>query len=365
VKVGRSFAALALGAVLALAPPGAARADGAEPTDYRSEVVSMTPAVRAVEVDIVGGDAFVRLRVAPGHEVMVLGYRSEPFIRIHPDGRVEENRASPSWALSQDRFPSGRLPDDVGVDLAPRWVEVAADGTWVWHDHRTHWMGTSPPMGLGPGDEVADGVVELIVDGDRVAVRVVSVWQQPPSAWPASIGSLLGLGAASVCVVRRRSAPLVGCVTAAAALVVGTWQHLSLPSATRAFPIEWMLPAMALAAGIVAIGAARRRPPAVLVVSGASVVVAAELGLWAVRRRDVLRRAVLPTEAPAWLDRAVTAFVLVVAVGIAWCAVTQLLGLVRPRRSAEGFDVVDDPGDLGVRQRVPGHHERVARDTLG
>ncbi len=313
-----------------MAAPGAARADGAEPTDYQSRVVSVTPAVDAVEVDIVGGDAFVRLRVVPGHEVMVLGYQSEPFVRVYPDGRVEENQASPSWALSRERFPSGRLPGGVGADLPPRWVEVAADGSWAWHDHRTHWMGAAPPMGLGPGDEVVDGIVPLLVDGTRVEVRVVSVWQQPPSAWPAATGALLGLVVALLCVARRWAAPIVGGLAAAAALVIGAWQHRSLPAATGPHPIEWMLPATASVACLVAVGAMRRRPPMAFVASGALLVAATELVVWAVRRRSGLWRAVLPTDAPAWLDRGATAFVLVAAVGVAWCAVAWLVALARP-----------------------------------
>jgi hypothetical protein len=365
VDVRRPLAALVVGVALVLATPGVARADGAEPTDYQSRVVSVTPAVEAVEVDIVGGDAFLLLRVVPGHEVIVLGYQSEPFVRIHPDGRVEENCASPSWALSRERFPSGRLPDGVGADLAPRWVEVATDGAWAWHDHRTHWMGAARPMGLGPGDEVVDGIVALMVDGSRVEVRVVSEWQHPPSVWPATTGALLGLVVALLCVARRRAVPIVGGLAAAAALVIGAWQHRSLPPATGPHPIEWMLAATASVACLVAVGAMRRRPPMAFGASGALVVAATELVVWAVRRRSGLWRAVLPTEAPAWLDRGVTAFVLVAAVSVACCAVAWLVTIARPGRSAEGFDVADDLVDLGVGQRVPGHHQRVPGDPLG
>lgn len=337
---------IGVGAVL----PGTVHADPAEPTDYRSEVASVTPAVDGVDVEVVGGDAFLLLQVAPGHEVMVVGYQGEPFIRVLRDGRVEENRRSPSWALSQERLPAGDLPDDVGAELEPRWIQTALDGTWAWHDHRAHWMGSEPPMGLGPGDQVVDGVVPLVVDGRPVEVRVVSIWQQPPSPWPAWLGAGLGAAAAVLFVRQRRWAVLVGAVASVAALVVGTWEYASLPDVTGPRLTSWLLPAAALGACCVAAAARRRRPPARLAAVGALVVAAIELGLWAGRRRTVLSRAVLPTDAPAWFDRAVTAFVLVVAVGLAAAILVEVVRLAAPRRSAQRFDVVDDAGDLGLRQ---------------
>ena len=42
---------------------------------------------------------------------------------------------------------------------------LADDGAWSWHDHRAHWMGDEPPIGLEPGDALPDMVIELVVDG--------------------------------------------------------------------------------------------------------------------------------------------------------------------------------------------------------
>ena len=46
--------------------PSAAIADSARPTDFRSEVLAVDPPTPSIEVSIVGGDAFVLLRVDPG-----------------------------------------------------------------------------------------------------------------------------------------------------------------------------------------------------------------------------------------------------------------------------------------------------------
>lgn len=298
--------------------PGLAHADPAEPTDYLSEMVSESPSTDALEVRIIGGDAFVQVEVAPGHELAVAGYQGEPFLRVLDDGRVEENHRSPSWALSQERFPSGELPDDVGADLAPMWVEVSEGGTWVWHDHRAHWMGREPPMGLGPGDQVAEGVIPMTVDGRAVEVRVVSTWIPAPSQWPAVLGLIVGL----VCVVglflacRADGIAMVAAVASVAALAIGAWQYQSLPAAAGPQSTSWSLPAAACVAMLVAAIAGRRAQHPALVLVGATALAAVELSVWAWLRRSVLTRAVLPTSAPWWLDRATTAFVAVVALAV-------------------------------------------------
>ena len=76
------------------AAPQPVLADAAGPTDFRSEVLSVTPATDAITVSIEGGDAFVRVVVEPGHEVIVPGYEGEPYLRISADGTVEENLRS-------------------------------------------------------------------------------------------------------------------------------------------------------------------------------------------------------------------------------------------------------------------------------
>lgn len=317
--------------VALLTTPARAHADPAEPTDYLSEVVDVSPPVEGIEVAVVGGDAFLELVVLPGHAVAVLGYEGEPFGRVSADGRVEENHMSPSWVLSRERFPSGGLPDEVRVDAEPVWVEVATNGTWVWHDHRAHWMGADPPMGSAPGDQVADGIVPMVVDGVEVEVRVVSTWLQPPSPWPARIGAVTGaLVTSLVLLFRRRWLIVVGGLAAGAAAAVGFWEFVSIPSAAGPRTTSWLLPAAALVALVVEAVVERNGRPAPYVALGATLFAGAELGLWAWQRRSGLVHAVLPTDAPWWLDRGVTAFVAPVAVGLAALTVARALSIARP-----------------------------------
>src|SRR5690606_37797477 len=83
--VARACVAAAL-AVVATAAPAAA--DAAGPGNYESEVEALVPDVPGVSAEIRGGDAFLEIDVEPGHEVVVLGYEGEPYLRIDPAGEV-------------------------------------------------------------------------------------------------------------------------------------------------------------------------------------------------------------------------------------------------------------------------------------
>ena len=325
--LARLLAAPVLVAVVLLGAAGPAAADAAGPTDYRTEIVGFEPAVDGVTASVVGGDSFLRLEVAPGTEVLVVGYRGEPFIRFLPSGVVEENRRSPSWYLSQDRYGTAEVPADATVDADPEWVQVATDGNWAWHDHRSHWMGTAPPLGARPGDVVLEAVVPLEVDGRAVDLSVRSTLQATPSRLPAlAVGVLAGVAVLAL----ARAAGLAGVGAAlsglaALALVVGAWTVRSVPAETGPSPLHW---ALALAALVPAVagtwlarsGSGRRpRPGPPILVGGLLALAAVELVLWAWTRLDVLSAAILPTDAPFRLDRATTAAAFlggVVALGV-------------------------------------------------
>jgi O-antigen/teichoic acid export membrane protein len=68
----------------------------------------------------------------------------------------------------------------------------------------------------------------------------------------------------------------------------------------------------------------------------AAAIAGLELAAWALDRRAGLSRALLPTDAPYWLDRAVTAGAFTVGVVAAGVAIAGLFGAIRhPPRSRE------------------------------
>ncbi len=332
-RCGRAaLAGALLGVLLA---PAAALADPAGPTDYQTEVVGITPAVPGLSARAIGGDSFFELTVDPSIDVdvVVIGYRGEPYLRFRADGTIEENRLAPTTYLNNDRFGQTEAPPEADPEAAPQWRTVGEGRRWAWHDHRTHWMNSFHPLGARPGQQILDAVVPLLVGDQPVDIEVISIWRPAPSSWPAIVGAVVGLALAAAAVQAGRvrlggaaRAPAGAlAVLAAAALVIGLWQTWSVPSETGPPVNGWALPATSLAIAAVAVVVRM----SVFTRAGLAIVAAVQLVLWGAQRRSGLVRAILPTDAPFWLDRAVTAAVLggatVLALHALWRVVRMML----------------------------------------
>lgn len=300
----RAAAVTLLTAALLAAGSPRALADPPGPTDYRTSIVGFDPPVDGIRAEIVGGDSFVVLTVDPGLTVDVVGYQGEPYLRFGADGTVERNERSPTSYLNEDRYADVDIPPDADPAAVPEWATVARDGSYAWHDHRTHWMNDARPPGRSPGDVILEGVVPLVVDGSEVDLSVESIWEESPSPLPVAAGILLGAAAAFLAVRARRTA--VG-VAGAAALgtALGGWAYLSVPAETEPSSTMWLIPLTAFGLAILAVIVERRGTPSVARV--ATIAAAGELAAWAVTRWDWLWRAVIPTDLPFWLDRLGTA----------------------------------------------------------
>ena len=320
---------------LVVAWPTVAHADAAGPTDWRSEIVSVSPASDAITVSIEGGDAFVRVAVQEGHEVVVEGYDGEPYLRIDATGEVFENRNSYATYYNANRDGSAAIPPGVDATAEPAWRKIGDGGAWAWHDHRAHLMGDAPPPGVDPGDSLTPQVVSLIVDGVETEVTVRTTLVERPSWSIAVAGAALGLVAGAGLLMLRgaRRAALVALVSAAA-LVAGAVQFRSLPAETAPSTTWWLMPAVALAAsaGLLAIG-----NRLALVRVGLTAVAASELVLWAWQRRQGVRRGVLPTDLPFALDRVITVTVLVAGAALAVIVAANVVMLVRQPPTARSM----------------------------
>ena len=318
--VGAAVAALVV-ALVALVPAGVVSADAAVPTDYESSIVAITPAVPGVTAEIVGGDSFLRLRVEPGNEVTVEGYAQEPYLHVDPAGVVTENQRSPATYLNASRF-GAEAPAGADPTLPPDWKQVATGGDYSWHDHRTHWMGTQPPVGAQRGQQVWSETVPIVVNGTPVSIDVTTTWLPEPSRVPLAIGAAVGLALVLVALLRRRRTGWALLVVAVAATGIGWWQYRSLPAATGPLVVWWLLPAIATGSVVLALLLGRR------LVSYALLLLAAmELAAWVWLRRDAGFRAVIPTDAPFWLDRGVMAATAIVAVVAAISAAIAMFRL--------------------------------------
>ena len=320
----RPMAGLGLLLAIVLGLAGPAAADPVGPTDYRSEVVEVSPPAPGIEVGIVGGDSFVELRAEPGVEVIVVGYRGEPYLWFQPDGKVRQNERSPSRWLNDDRFGEAEIPAEADPEAEPDWVEVAGDGFYAWHDHRAHWMNPQRPPGAEPGDTILEAVIPVTVDGDEVLIEVRSTLLSGPSPVGPVLGALLGLGlGVGALLLARRSGssdrsgvrlwPL-GPVVAAWALVaavLGFWGIRGFPPEAAPGPALWALPAVAALVVVAALVIEWRgllaAPLRVLVGPALLAVAGVELLLWVWLRRLALVRALVPGDAPGWVERGVIA----------------------------------------------------------
>lgn len=334
-------ATIAVGVVVA--PASAAHADPARPTNFESRVLSAQPPLPGgVDLSIVGGDAFLQLRVEPGHEVIVPDYAQTdepppPYLRFAADGTVSVNDASAAAVINDARY--GRAGATIDLDQPPRWRTVATDGTYAWHDHRVHWMTpTDPPTMAGTrrvdmGGEGGTWEVDLIVDGVPTSIHGELLLLPAPSPVPwMAVGLIVGAAAGLGGVVRVRSTGQVPTVALAAGLAVvglaatavGWAEWRDVPNGAGGSPFVVVIPAAGTFAAVIALGrfAARVRLTALL----ASV---ACLGVWAWLRRLVVARAVLPTALPFPLDRLVTVVALGLSVAVAALVVWR--PPVRPR----------------------------------
>ena len=307
----RRHVVVALLVVVALAlPAGPAFADPAGPTHYRSTVTGVSAADGGpvpVEIDILGGDAFLVLRAAPGTTVEVPGYEGEPYLRIGPDGAVEVNERSPARWLNDARYGGAdvEVPALADADAPPTWVPAASDGEYAWHDHRVHFMSPSLPPGIDPGVDEAQEVltweVPLRVDGRDVVVSGQLAWVPGPGPAPSVVALLVLLAAVHLGLLRRPR--WVGPVIAAAAvgaLAVGAAGNLGLPAGAEGDLALVVLPIGALV--VVAVGEVlgrRHEPARSLLVPAAGL----PLAVWGVLQFGALTRPIVPSLLPVVVVR--------------------------------------------------------------
>jgi hypothetical protein len=306
----------ALAAVLLVVGSSAASADPAGPTAYRSQVTAVEPAVDGLEVEVIGGDAYVQLTAPAGATVTVPGYRDgDVYLRFLPDGTVERNAASPARWINDARY-GAEVPPAASADAPPRWETVATGGTYAWHDHRVHWMSPVLPGQVDPGlDEpqrVQTWSLQLAVD-DR-PVEVVGVLDHLPSPSPVApaAAALLALGVGLLVATRMPPAvPLVAAAGALAAAVVGAASVVSLPPGAETDPTMLVLPAVALVLVVVAVAIRGRPGIAPRVIGGLA---GLPLVVWGASQVGALTRAVVPTALPDGIARLLVAVVFGTAV---------------------------------------------------
>jgi hypothetical protein len=193
-----------------LAPTSSAFAHGGNP-NYRSVINEVTPKVPEVSFQVLNYDSYMQLLDQKGHEVTIYGYEKEPYARILANGNVQVNKRSPATYLNDNRFAEVTVPPIADPKAAPLWQTVDDSGTFVWHDHRMHYMSPDLPPQVkdkGTKTKIFDYAIPISVDGKRGDVDGTLFWvgSASTSKLPfllAAVVIVVG-GTALVLFVRRR-----------------------------------------------------------------------------------------------------------------------------------------------------------------
>lgn len=285
---------------------------GPAPSNWRSPVTSVRPAMPGVTVRTVDNGDFVDLTNRSAVTVMVLGYDGEPYLRIGPSG-VDQNTHSAATYLNRTR--NGRTtppPDARDPNATPAWQHVTDSPRYRWHDHRTHWMLSQPPPAVTAAPDttqhIATWALHLRYGDTPVAVSGDLSWVPGPSPWPwyAAVLVLALVGGGVGWLPRWRLATIAVLVALVAVDVTDT-VGVGLTGGSAADLPAW-------AAGIWAvIAVARRRlyAPLLLGLTGAVVAVVSGLG-----DLGVLSHSQLPFSGPGWLARCCVAGALGLGLGL-------------------------------------------------
>jgi hypothetical protein len=190
--------ALVIAFLLVTAAPASAHGlGGLTPTNYQTHLQHVTPHVPGLHVSVTDLGTKVELTNRSAHDVVVLGYDGEPYLRVGPRG-VFENIHSPATYLNRSTTISAAPPKQADAKAAPVWKRVSGGDTARWHDHRAHFMGNDDPpeVARDPGQRrVVDNFeIPMRTNGTSVVAHGQIIYVPPPSPWPWVVGAVVLAG---------------------------------------------------------------------------------------------------------------------------------------------------------------------------
>jgi hypothetical protein len=279
--------------VLTAAPAAAHTITGVQPTDYKSEVLSVSPDRPGFGLRLLDLGRRVRLTNTTTTDAVVLGYQGEPYLRVGPAG-VYQNDHSPTLYLNRSSNPPSAgeqagLPPQADAKAAPQWDKVSGGHTATWHDRRTRWEGPEPPaVRAAPGEQhlVAQWSIPMRY-GDTPAVANGRItWVPGPSAVPWLIVALVAFLATAAIAWTRWWGPLLAAAVAVLVAVDAVHSFATTAAAANAVIVTigkvlglGFLSALAWLGGIWSIGRLQRRNEVGLLIAALSGFVIALYGV--------------------------------------------------------------------------------------
>ena len=309
-------------AFLVLMPSSRVVADSARPVDTKSVIESVTPSANGVRFDVVGADAFMRVRVGTGHTLVMNGYSDEPFLRIDASGIVRVNHRSSTYAINRSRYggvfgyePTGSPSNE---PTNAEWVVESTRGEYVWHDHRIHWMSPNRPQAVNAGGLVQQWSIPFVVDGKRIVVAGGLYVTASPGAWWWLLAVPLVVVGFLVSPRPQRTL-MAACATVV--VVIGGFAYWGLPAVARPAPTLFLLGVAGLLMANVAEALRRRVEIADALVASAGVAVFVAVVL----ARTMVNHRFVPGIGDEWWVRGALPMVAGCAIGAASTALRRLI----------------------------------------
>lgn len=218
MRTGPARAAILTALLAGLLPAVSAPAASAN-SNFRSVIDRIAPPQPGLTVQVLGFDQNLQAVNRTGKDVLIRGYENEPYAQILADGTVQVNENSPARYLNEDRYGSVKVPPTAGPDKPVAWQTLDRSGRFTWHDHRMHWMSSSPPPAVTDSSKrtkIYAYKVPIEVGGQAAAIHGTLFWVGRAGggmpAWAIATLVLAALAAviAVVAARRRRGAPAAG-----------------------------------------------------------------------------------------------------------------------------------------------------------
>jgi hypothetical protein len=370
---------LAFVSLVGLAQPASAHTvAGLRANDYRTTIVSVSPAVPGLQVKAIELGRRVQVRWSGPADLVIFGYDGEPYLRVGPGGVFENLLSHTTYANLTPPFRRPP-PRDASPTAPPRWQKIADGRTVRWHDHQAHWALSRPPDPVRLHPEQTQVVIPAWTIQMQTAGRPIVVtgqvwWVPAPNALPWMGIALVLLLMVVASAFSRAWAPTLA---AAAAILVGVDVFHSIGTGTfaavsplvivgRILILSWF----SVLAWLAGLWAARRllrgRVDGLYGAALCAVVIGAFGG---VTDLAVLDRSQVPFRWPAGTERAAVAVSLGLSVGIlvaAWIGFLRHHFGRRPSRRSGGEESAPgSPGQADRRVNEPAFTRSTAQVEIG
>ncbi|HEX6381033.1 MAG TPA: hypothetical protein VF180_07300, partial [Acidimicrobiia bacterium] len=179
---------------VAAQPASAHSVSGVSATNFQTTLRSVSPTVPGLEVKVVEAGSRLQAENRSGQELLVLGYKGEPYLRVGPEG-VFQNKLSPATYINASRKGGTPPPEAEQAKVGDTdWEKVSSEPIARWHDHRIHWMGNiNPPEVRNDPDKRhvikmnandPQWSVPMRLGTQDIAAKGDLVWEPGPSPLP-------------------------------------------------------------------------------------------------------------------------------------------------------------------------------------